>query len=563
MPNRKKSRPGSKSSDCDLGATSSPGMPRLDPRHRLLSRFYEPLVLLHALGRTRGEHVSQSLDARLADLSEGQLRRLFLNHLAYSCDYDKGGETVTAVALEDRPQGPRYWLSANEGPREKVKLFVEALLKTLRELARNPDDITEEDLESIARDCISFGRHRIKKYWPLLVAQRRRCLETLSKNNLHEGSQDFLLNCQRLLNNGNRICKWAHEAREAPQMRVLHTWAHQDQALSDDSVHASPFQLTRHYIGRLGHHFKVAATFLAAARRLAQLFEGFEVCCLKAAPSAHKPPLADAKTTLDSMIVRMLPRGATEDVRRYQNNLAEMDRKFHLYSQFLAYYQNKNFRPRVHCELELLEHFYAKNIPFVDRDKFIGCSKPACYCCALYLRNHPGGFVEPASHQNIYLNWLPPDAAFKDPEKSRIHQRDILNKMIPLIRREVLGQISDCSGPTGWHPDSTTGITNSSGPLVDVERSLKIENVQPKKKNEVKEKAQRPFVDGERSSRVEVFESREGTTRENEEGGKEEEEEEEEEEKEGCAGSEMITPCQFTSPLITDISQRLLQNMVV
>ncbi|KAK8216417.1 hypothetical protein IWZ01DRAFT_480353 [Phyllosticta capitalensis] len=461
----------------------------MDSRDSLCSRFYEPLVLLHALGRTRGEHVSQSLDARLADLSEGQLRRLFLNHLAYICDYDKGGETVTAVALEDRPQGPRYWLSANEGPREKVKLFVEALLQTLRELARNPDDITEEDLESVARDCISLGRHRIKKYWPLLVTQRRRCLKTLSKNDFHEG-HELLRWLEKITFNGEdvfRICKWAHEAREAPQMRVLHTWAHQDQALSDDSVHASPFQLTRHYIGRLGYHFRVAATFLAAARRLPQLFEGFEICCLKAAPSFHNPPLVDTQTNLDSIIFHMFPSGATEDVYRYQSNLAIMDRKFGLSSRFLASCQDENFRPRVHCELALLEHFYANNLESFERDKFIGCSKPACYCCALYLQNHPGGFAKPASHQKIYLNWCPPDSAFRDPEKSRIHQQDILSKMISLLRAEVLRQISDCSGPARWHPDSTTGITNSSGLLVDGGRSLKVENVQSKKTTTVEE----------------------------------------------------------------------------
>ncbi|KAK8251957.1 hypothetical protein IWZ00DRAFT_488409 [Phyllosticta capitalensis] len=522
MPNRKKSRSGSKSSDSDLGTTSSSAIPPMDSRDSLLSQFYEPLVLLHALGQTRGERVPESRDARLANLSDDQLRQLFLNHLAYSCDYDKGGETVTAVALEDRPQGPRYWLSANEGPREKVKLFVEALLQTLRELARNPDDITEEDLESVARECISFARHRIKNYWPLLVTQRRRCLKTLSKNNFLDGHELHLW-LERIAFDGNvfRICKWAHEARKAPQMKVLRTWAHQDQFLSDDSVHASPFQLTRHYIGRLGYHFQVAATFLAAAQRLPQLFEGFEVCCLKAAPSFHNPPLVDTKTNLDSIIFRMFPSGATEDVRRYQSNLAIMDRKFGLSSRFLVSCQDENFRPRVHCELALLEHFYANNLESFERDKFIGCSKPACYCCALYLQNHPGGFAKPASHQKIYLNWCPPDSVFKDPENSRTHQHDILNKMISLLRTEALRQISDCSGPTRWHPDSTTGITNSSGRLVDGERSSKVEKTQPEKKNKGKEKeprplvdsernekkngkkAQRPFVDGERSSRVE------------------------------------------------------------
>lgn len=148
--------------------------------------------------------MSESRDASLENLSDERLRQLFLNHLAYSCDYEKGGDTVTAVALESRPQGPRYWISANKGPGEKVKHFVEGLLQVLGELSRNPDDITERDLYSVARDCISFGHHRIKDYWSLLRPQRRRCLRTLSNTDSRKRLQEYSSNCQRLLNNGHR-----------------------------------------------------------------------------------------------------------------------------------------------------------------------------------------------------------------------------------------------------------------------------------------------------------------------------------------------------------------------
>lgn len=256
-------------------------------------------------------------------------------------------------------------------------------------------------------------------------------------------------------------------------MKVLHARSHYGHTLSDEGIGSSPFQLVRHYIGRLGYHFRVAATLIAAAQRLPELFEGFEVRCLSTASSSHDPPLTDAKTTFESMIVRMLPQGATEDVLHYQTMLAIMDQKFDLYSRFLASYRDPNFRPRVHCELALLEHFYTNGIPFVDLDRYIGCSKPACYCCALYIRCHPGGFVEPASHQKIYLNWFPPELAFQDREKARIHQRDILNLMIPSIRGEVLRQISECSGPTRWHPDSTTGITHSNDLIIGERHALR------------------------------------------------------------------------------------------
>lgn len=204
MPRRQRPSSRYSSTGSNLGTASTKGMPRLDPQHRLLSRFYEPLVLLHTLGRTRGERVSQSLNGELAELSAGQLRRAFLNHLAYSCDYDKGGDTVTAVALESSPQGPRFWLSANKGPGERVKHFLEDLLQNLRELSLNPENVTEKDLELIARNCISFGRNHIKKYWSHLNPQRRRCLTTLLSEDSREGGLDTPLAFRIATDNSNR-----------------------------------------------------------------------------------------------------------------------------------------------------------------------------------------------------------------------------------------------------------------------------------------------------------------------------------------------------------------------
>ena len=84
----------------------SPNPPRLDPQQRQLSRFHEPLVLLFTLGRTRGERTC-GVSARedLAHLPIQDVRRTFLSDLAYMCDYDKGGKTVTAIGLQYTPRG--------------------------------------------------------------------------------------------------------------------------------------------------------------------------------------------------------------------------------------------------------------------------------------------------------------------------------------------------------------------------------------------------------------------------------------------------------------------------
>ena len=40
-------------------------------------------------------------------------------------------------------------------------------------------------------------------------------------------------------------------------------------------------------------------------------------------------------------------------------------------------------------------------------DKYIACSKPACYYCHLYIRHHPLQVVVPETYRKVYLNWGP------------------------------------------------------------------------------------------------------------------------------------------------------------
>ena len=107
--------------------------PRLDPHKRLLSRFYEPLVLLHVLDRNSAQPISHcpSEDQATCSLQLRELRRNFLEQLAYICDFSKGGDTVTAIALEAHPSGVIYWVASNEGPCKRVILFLHETLDLL------------------------------------------------------------------------------------------------------------------------------------------------------------------------------------------------------------------------------------------------------------------------------------------------------------------------------------------------------------------------------------------------------------------------------------------------
>ena len=254
------------------------------------------------------------------------------------------------------------------------------------------------------------------------------------------------------------LCRFSYEERGCHFLKQFQNYIGDRptvMGICESKGHA--FSLTRHYIGRLGSHFRAAKILVTAGWKMPDLFDNFTVKKLPSPKPPSSPPPTDHLTTLDGIIKRMLPKDDPE-VKKYQEALAFMDAKFHILDRLLGQFKDKDFRPRVHAELILLEFFYRNHLLFVDDDRFIGCSKPACYCCYHYISVHPGGFVRPPSHGIRYLNWRPPDPA-DDTEKE--HQQGLLNQIIKQIRLDALRQIEQRRGPSRWHPDSTTGITYS------------------------------------------------------------------------------------------------------
>jgi hypothetical protein len=63
---------------------------------KLWNRFYEPLVLLSAYGKSQGRHVKFD-EASSEGYSNKTLRKKFLDELAYICDYSPSGDTVAST----------------------------------------------------------------------------------------------------------------------------------------------------------------------------------------------------------------------------------------------------------------------------------------------------------------------------------------------------------------------------------------------------------------------------------------------------------------------------------
>ena len=134
-------------------------------KERLLSRFYEPLVLLHVLDRN-GEQIRSrcpSSDGEESQLDLQELRRKFLNQLAYVCDHTKGGNSVTAIALEKQPAGVTFWVASNSKISESTLGFLQGILEALEGLAPPQIERSESTTDvDISRSCIDFNHKRIE-----------------------------------------------------------------------------------------------------------------------------------------------------------------------------------------------------------------------------------------------------------------------------------------------------------------------------------------------------------------------------------------------------------------
>jgi hypothetical protein len=201
---------------------------------------------------------------------------------------------------------------------------------------------------------------------------------------------------------------------------------------------------------------KAVKVVVAASLRIPTLFDEVQVMRARSLQRSP-PPLKQGGPSLDEIVGRMM--NVPTEIANYRDALRDMDHRFHLSESLQNQCSKLTWKPKVHAELILLDMFWTGNLGFVGQDRYIGCSKAACYCCYHYMKEHPGNFFLPACHNNVYLNWKAPDV-FDSADSSQIKAReDILNKMVKSVRQEVLAQIDERRGPRGWRPDSLTEIS--------------------------------------------------------------------------------------------------------
>lgn len=152
--------------------------PRFDPYLRLIYRFYEAIYLLSLLGNTRGPHVAPVFDPS----SLVAVRRRFIKNLAFLCDGLKGGESISSIAVEDRPDRYVFWVSSNKGPSDGTLVFLRSVLDDVKAFIRSNqgDRIAVEN--DLIRRCVESSLKRIRPQAHSLVNCAKRCRDHLVAN---------------------------------------------------------------------------------------------------------------------------------------------------------------------------------------------------------------------------------------------------------------------------------------------------------------------------------------------------------------------------------------------
>ncbi|OAP60879.1 hypothetical protein AYL99_05881 [Fonsecaea erecta] len=423
----------------------------MDARTSLIQEFYGCLILLRLLTPNR-PRVSSDKSVGLAVLRRNGWH-VFLDSLAWLADHKCGGKTVTSIAVEPSPTGPTYWVASNSPIKPEVLRHVNKLLSALHHESSLDTSSQMELIRKIARDSIEFSGLRVRDYGQRLkgtiaAIDAKKPLVTLDVSERRH-LESFL----DLSKDPDRLIDLSMEFKRSELLKRL------CQLIQASGEKISWIEV-RHLLGRL-------CSWVRAARRLVLMCERFrdriknarvrQVDMSSISPANFQLPWREPVDILRALMPEFHGSRLQDALNARQNDKV-VDRILGCLSKWTA----DKFDADLHAEVILLLHFHVRRLDFIAGDRYIGCSKPSCYCCDLYLRKHPAGVQPRPSHGNVWIRWATPQlCAELIPGEEKV-----LQDVVTTVKFDLRYQIM--SGPTLTRrpPDSTTGL-GSTDPRSD------------------------------------------------------------------------------------------------
>ncbi|TKA61205.1 hypothetical protein B0A55_12809 [Friedmanniomyces simplex] len=290
-----------------------------------------------------------------------------------------------------------------------------------------------------AKDRVNNYR---KKLQGLIASVRERADESFPDEKLLIKVIETLIDENKTVGS---LCKKASDFRLTDDARTLARRARSDQT--------GLWRYVCHFIGRLGSWLKAARFLLEHAADFADILSSplteivpFEDC------GRFRPP--PAMWELDTLLSRTL--SPHFDVSK--------DRLDHLFgsgafaagSAQLRKCHERGWRLKAHAEASMARFFYKENRQFVNGERYIGCSKPSCVCCELYMELLPGTFERRPCHGNAWTQWRlpgPPLPVCKE-------EIGILQRMTERLQRDIELEIVSASNSHVFTHDSSTNMSS-------------------------------------------------------------------------------------------------------
>ncbi|KAM3422067.1 hypothetical protein BST61_g2443 [Cercospora zeina] len=319
----------------------------------------------------------------------------FLDEICHLCDFKSGGKTVRSIAVENASNGDViFWAASIYTDSAAFKAHLETLLEELKSLVSRKNR-TEETATAVHDLSMGKASARIRVYSALFVESADQAINKLSGGEAISDTS-LLVELKELKAVSDSYQALCHRAYD----KFRHTDAQGRLEYLIEHDHDTLWTHLRHRIGRLGS-FKRASRFLAKnAPEFANAIRNAKVKLIDPQPRVRTP--ISVEPDIKVLLTRVCPWLKQEDV------LAQAAKKLETAEKKLKSFREHTLMPSVHAEVIVLNHFFSQGLRFADDDRYIGCSKPSCYCCSLYFDAHPGEFVQRPCHGNAYVRWSPP-----------------------------------------------------------------------------------------------------------------------------------------------------------
>jgi hypothetical protein len=262
------------------------------------------------------------------------------------------------------------------------------------------------------------------------------------------------------------LAKECFKARQSGLLGALRSFTYQGHA------HVTYFESFYKQLRKLGLTVEMTSQLLESAISLRQDFAN-DLTAESIPSSPRLPiPLLQRKLTMEGIANRISSDSAkTEDFLQKLQLTAPPGLILALseYSQ--------NVLTEVHPELLVINYFDAlSDGGFInERDKYIGCTKPSCYLCHLFISYHPARYAQISSNSRICLDWRLPDISHGEGNAMARakDQKSVLRKLIETIRTDLeekvnndwISQSHSSESDSEWARPVEDDTINYSSPL--------------------------------------------------------------------------------------------------